>query len=65
MLISDKLGLRIVMDDGLDRGPKKGDPGDQEVEVVADCCEQGVCGVAGLLIQKITIDAMMMADINV
>ena len=58
MLISDKLGLRIVMDDGLDRGPKKGDPGDQEAEVVSDCGEQGVGGVAGAAFEVVAVHSV-------
>lgn len=58
MLISDKLGFRITLNDGLDEGPKKLDPGEQEAEVIADGGEQGVGGVAGAAFKVIAVHSV-------
>ena len=53
------MGLFIVLKEALEGGPEKGDPGDQEAEVIAGGCEQYVGGVAGAAFEVVTVHAVI------
>jgi hypothetical protein len=52
------LAFHIALNDGLDEVPNKGDPGEQDAEIIVEGVKQGVGGVAVAAFEVIAVRAV-------